>query len=192
MHLKKTAKERTFRALIPGSFDPITTGHLDVIRRAAAMFDEVVVAVMTNDMRAYVADAAEKKYLFSMEERKKLAELACEPWENVRVIASDARLIDLFDALEATMIVKGVRNPEDFSYEQQHAHWNRAHNSRAETLYLPADPAYDAISSTRVRSAIACGERWDDLVPPKVAEAIAAWQKNKNKNKNKKSEGAMS
>lgn len=188
MHLKKTSGERTFRALIPGSFDPITMGHLDVIRRAAAMFDEVVVAVMTNDMRAYVADAAVKTYLFSMEERKKLAELACEPWENVHVIASDARLIDLFDALEATVIVKGVRNPEDFLYEQQHAHWNRTHNSRAETLYLPADPAFDTISSTRVRSAIADGERWDDLVPPKVATAIAAWHKNKNK----ESEGAIS
>ena len=164
---------RACRALIPGSFDPVTLGHLDVIRRAAAMFDEVVVAVMTNDMRAYVADAAVKNYLFTMEERQQLVALACRELKNVWVIASTARLIDLFDAVDASVIVKGVRNEADYLYEQKHALWNRGHNPRAETVYLPADEKYDAVSSTRVREAIARGEVPDALLPAAVAAEIA-------------------
>ena len=174
MESKETRKTRACRALIPGSFDPVTLGHVDVIRRAAAMFDEVVVAVMTNDMRAYVADAAVKTYLFSMEDRQRLVALACAELPNVWVIASTARLIDLFDAVDASVIVKGVRNQTDYLYEQKHALWNRGHNPRAETVYLPADEQYDAVSSTRVRAAIEQGEPLDGLVPPAVAAEIAA------------------
>lgn len=170
---KEQIKSRACRALIPGSFDPVTLGHLDVIARAAAMFDEVVVAVMTNDMRAYVADAAVKKYLFSMEERKQLVALACEELKNVWVISSGARLIDLFDAVDASVIVKGIRNEGDYLYEQKHALWNRGHNPRAETVYLPADERFDDISSTRVREAIERGESLDALLPPTVAHAVA-------------------
>jgi pantetheine-phosphate adenylyltransferase len=173
MESKETRKTRACRALIPGSFDPVTLGHVDVIRRAAAMFDEVVVAVMTNDMRAYVADATAKTYLFSMEDRQHLVALACEDLPNVWVVASTARLIDLFDAVDASVIVKGVRNQTDYLYEQKHALWNRGHNPRAETVYLPADERYDDISSTRVRAAIERGEPLDELVPPAVAAEIA-------------------
>ena len=165
---------RVRRALIPGSFDPITNGHVDVIRRAAAMFDEVVVAVMTNDMRVYVADAPVKHYMFTMEQRQQLVALACQELENVWVIASTARLIDLFDAVDASVIVKGIRNETDYLYEQKHALWNRGHNPRAETLYLPADPTYDTVSSTRVRAAIQNGEPLDDLLPACVAAHVAA------------------
>lgn len=173
MKQASTSETRVRRALLPGSFDPVTLGHMDVIRRAAAMFDEVVVAVMTNDMRQYVATAAVKQYLFSMEERKQLLSLACEGLPNVWVIASTARLIDLFDAVDATVIVKGVRNEQDYLYEQKHALWNRAHNPRAETVYLPADEQFDAVSSTRVREAIERGESLCTLVPDTVAAAIA-------------------
>jgi pantetheine-phosphate adenylyltransferase len=159
-------------ALLPGSYDPITNGHMDVIRRAATLFDRVIVAVMTNDMRAYVADAKVKQYMFTMEERTEMARLACAELSNVRVISSTARLIDLVDELEADVIVKGVRNEVDYAYEQHHALYNRAHNPRAETLYLPADPAFDHISSTLVRERIAAGERTEDILPPKVAAYI--------------------
>ena len=172
MDAPKKTSGRCSRALIPGSYDPVTVGHMDVIRRAAAMFDEVVVAVMTNDMRAYVADAAVKQYLFTMEQRQQLLALACEGLSNVWVIASTARLIDLFDAVDASVIVKGVRNQTDYLYEQKHALWNRGHNPRAETVYLPADERYDDISSTRVRAAIEHGESLEGLVPPEVARAI--------------------
>ena len=159
-------------ALLPGSYDPITKGHMDVICRAATLFDRVVVAVMTNDMRAYVADAKVKQYMFTMEERTEMARRACEKIANVQVISSQAKLIDLVDELEADVIVKGVRNEADYAYEQKHALYNRAHNPRAETLYLPADPAFDHISSTLVRERIAAGKGLEELVPPAVAAYI--------------------
>ena len=159
-------------ALLPGSYDPITLGHVDVVRRASALFDRVVVAVMTNDMRAYVADAKVKTYMFSMDERTDMASLACKELPNVTVLSSTARLIDLVDELGADVIVKGVRNEADYAYEQQHALYNRAHNPRAETLYLPADPAYDHISSTLVRERLATGADTADLLPQAVAEYI--------------------
>ena len=159
-------------ALLPGSYDPITTGHMDVIRRAAALFDRVVVAVMTNDMRAYVPGAKVKEYMFSMDERTEMARLACENLPNVTVISSTARLIDLVDELGADVIVKGVRNETDYAYEQQHALYNRAHNPKAETLYLPADPKFDHISSTLVRERIAVGESTEDILPSEVAAYI--------------------
>jgi pantetheine-phosphate adenylyltransferase len=159
-------------ALLPGSYDPITNGHMDVIRRAATLFDRVIVAVMTNDMRAYVADAKVKQYMFTMEERTEMVRRACEGIANVQVISSRAKLIDLVDELGADVIVKGVRNEVDYAYEQQHALYNRAHNPRAETLYLPADPAFDYISSTLVRERIAAGEGLDALVPSAVAAYI--------------------
>ncbi|MCQ2430068.1 MAG: pantetheine-phosphate adenylyltransferase [Clostridia bacterium] len=162
---------RMKRALIPGSFDPITVGHLDVIRRTAAKFDRVYVAVMTNNNAKFIEGAKTKQYMFSMEERRLLAELACEGLPNVKVVASDGMLIDLVDKLKADWIIKGLRNESDYLYEQPQALWNRAHNPKAETLYLPCDPAYDEISSTLVRSTLAAGGDISALVPP----AAAAW-----------------
>jgi pantetheine-phosphate adenylyltransferase len=159
-------------ALLPGSYDPITTGHMDVIRRASALFDRVIVAVMTNDMRAYVADAKVKQYMFSMEERTEMARLACADFDNVEVISSSGRLIDLVDEVGADVIIKGVRSEADYAYEQKHALYNRAHNPKAETLYLPADPAYDHISSTLVRERIEAGQSIADIVPAAVAEYV--------------------
>ena len=164
---------KTTLALLPGSYDPITLGHLDVICRAAACFDGVVVAVMTNDMKKYVATATSKEYMFTMEERTAFAAAACAELPNVRVISSTARLIDLVDELGADLIVKGIRNEADYAYEQHHALYNRAHNARAETLYLPADPRFDGISSTLVRERLSKGEGIDDLVPRAVAEMMA-------------------
>lgn len=160
-------------ALLPGSYDPITMGHMDVIRRACSLFDRVIVAVMTNDMRAYVTDAKVKQYMFSMEERTEMACLSCTDFDNVQVIFSGGRLIDLVDEVGADVIVKGVRNEADYAYEQKHALYNRAHNPKAETLYLPADPVYDRISSTLVRERIEAGESIEDIVPAAVAAYIA-------------------
>ena len=159
-------------ALIPGSFDPITLGHLDIIRRVATRFDRVTVAVMTNDMHQYVSGVAPKAYMFSKEERLILARLACEHLPNVDVISATGRLIDLVDRLGTDVIVKGVRNLTDFSYEQEHALWNRAHNPRAETLYLPADPVFDAVSSTVAREKIKAGLPLGDILPAPVIEWI--------------------
>ncbi len=160
-------------ALIPGSFDPITLGHLDIITRVAARFDRVVVAVMTNDMRKYVQDALVKTYMFDQNERAAMAEAACAHLPNVEVISAGGMLIDLFDRVGADWIIKGVRSAVDFEYEQKHALYNRAHNPRAETLYMPADPAFDGLSSTLVRERIANGEALDGLLPEAVIRLIS-------------------
>ncbi len=160
------------KVLIPGSYDPITVGHLDIISRAAARFEQVTVAVMNNDMHKHVAGVTQKSYRFPLEERRRMVELACAHLPNVSVIAAGGLLIRLFDLVEADFIIKGVRSVADFEYEQKHALWNRAHDSRAETLYMPADPAFDGISSTLVRGRLARGESIASLVPPAVAEYI--------------------
>lgn len=160
------------RAIIPGSFDPMTLGHLAVIRAAAEIFDEVVVLVMHNDMTKYVKDAKVKEYLFDAEQRTEIARLSCAELPNVRVMAKSGLLIDAFDRLEADVIVKGVRNEADFAYEQVHAAWNLAHNPRAHTVYLPSDPAYAHVSSTLVRRRLAEGAHVDDLLAPAAAAYV--------------------
>lgn len=159
-------------ALIPGSFDPVTRGHEDIIRRTAARFDRVYVAVMHNDMTRYVADAAVKQYLFSAQERVHMVRLACTGLENVEILADGGMLIDLVDRLGTDWIIKGIRNEEDYRYEQCHALWNRAHNPRAETLYLPTDPTLAGISSTLVRAELAAGRVPEKMLPPAVAAYI--------------------
>lgn len=157
-------------ALIPGSFDPITLGHMDIIRRAANIFDKVYVAVMTNDMQKYVADAVAKQYMFSIKERSEMARLACADLSNVEVICSNGMLVDLVDELCADVIVKGVRNEADFLYEQKHAIWNREHNSRAETLYMPADPDLGSISSTYARQLIREDQSLEGVLPKEIID----------------------
>ena len=160
-------------ALIPGSFDPITVGHLDVITRASAHFDRVIVAVMNNDMQKYVQGAVAKSYRFTIEERMAMALVACAHLSNVEVITAGGMLIDLVDRVGADFIVKGVRNIVDFEYEQKHALYNRAHNPRAETLYMPADPAYDGISSTLARACLERAESLEGILP----EVVISWIK---------------
>ena len=101
-----------------------------------------------------------------------MARRACAGLANVQVISSTARLIDLVDELGADVIVKGVRNEADYAYEQKHALYNRAHNPRAETLYLPADPSFDHVSSTLVREKLAAGASTEGILPAEVAAYI--------------------
>lgn len=145
-------------ALIPGSFDPITLGHVDVIERAAARFDRVVVAVMNNDSAKHDKTLMSKEYLFDMPTRMELVRRSVGHIENVEVIASSGMLIDLFDEVGADVIVKGVRNGEDLEYEMKHAKWNKAHNARVETMFLPADERFSGVSSTMVRRLMAEGK----------------------------------
>jgi pantetheine-phosphate adenylyltransferase len=160
--------------LIPGSFDPITLGHLDIITRAADRFDRVTVAVMNNDMQKYVQGAAVKQYMFSLTERKAMAEAACAHLPGVEVIAAGGMLVKLFDCVKADFIVKGVRNTADFEYEQKHALYNRSLDARAETLYMPADPAFDGISSTLARRRLVAGESVEGILPEAVIQWILA------------------
>ena len=130
--------------IVPGSFDPITKGHVDIVCRASELCDEVVVAVMIN---------SEKKYMFTLDERKKIAEAALSHVEGVEVISSDGMLYELANTLSADAIVKGVRNERDREYELSMAEYNSA-RTKAVTVLLDADPVLTDVSSTAVRNEI--------------------------------------
>lgn len=149
-------------ALIPGSFDPITLGHVNIIERAAKMSDKVYVAVMNNDSAKHSSILQSKTYMFDMPTREKLVNLSLAHIPNVEVISSFGMLIDLFDELSADVIIKGIRTPADLEYEMIHAKWNKEHNPRLETLFLPADESLASVSSTRVRELLTA-EKYDDL-----------------------------
>ena len=149
-------------AVIPGSYDPITLGHVDIIERAAKKFDRVIVAVMNNDSAKHDTSLSSKTYMFDMDKRLEFVKLSVSHVENVEVVSSSGMLIDLFDSVGADVIVKGVRTEVDFEYEMKHARWNKAHNDRVETLFLPASENLLSVSSTSVRELILKRD-WDKL-----------------------------
>lgn len=154
------------RAIVPGSFDPMTLGHVNVIERVAGMFDEVVVAVMINP---------QKEYRFTVEQKTELARLSCAHIPNVRVIADEGMLIDLVDKLGASAIVKGIRTLKDYRYEQGMAAWNLAHNPKAETLYLPSGRSFSRISSTKVRQRMDEKRSLAGFMSPPAIEKLVEW-----------------
>ncbi len=149
--------------IVPGSFDPITMGHVDIIRRAAELCEIIYVAVMIN---------AKKKYMFSLEERREIAEAACEDFENVKVISSDGMLYALAESLSAEVIIKGVRNDTDREYELSMARFNEEKYPAAKTLLLDADDSLSSVSSTLVREKIAQKGSLDGYLPPRAIEKI--------------------
>lgn len=149
-------------AIIPGSFDPITLGHVDIIERAAKVFDKLYVAVMNNDSAEHDNRLFSKTYLFDMKQRLEIVRLSLSHLTNVEVIASAGMLIDLCDRLDTHIIVKGIRTCEDLEYEMIHAKWNKEHNPLVETLFLPCSEGLSSVSSTAVRDYIKDRD-FDDL-----------------------------
>jgi pantetheine-phosphate adenylyltransferase len=149
-------------AICPGSFDPVTHGHLDVIRRAAALFDEVIVAVGRNSA---------KNYLFTLEERLELVREVTGEWPNVRVEALDGLLVDFARARGAGVLVKGLRFASDFDFELQMAHINAVVGS-VETVMLPASSQWATLSSTMIREVASYGGDVAAFVPDVVARQI--------------------
>ena len=150
-------------AIVPGSFDPITNGHLDIIRRATELYDEVIVAVMINQS---------KQYLFTMEQREVLAQIATASMARVRVISSDGMLWKLAQDMGACAIVKGYRNQTDYAYEMEMAKFNKEHNPKAETVLLKADDQMSDVSSTLVREALQTGNDLSCYLPRAVEAEI--------------------
>lgn len=146
-------------ALCTGSFDPITVGHFDYIRRAAAMFDKVVVAVSVN---------TEKQYMFDAESRVRFVKEAFGDIPNVSVDTDDGWVADLAAKHGADVIVKGVRNGSDLDYEYTIACINRAVNG-VDTLFIPSAPEYSFISSTMVREMIKHGKDYAPYIPEGVS-----------------------
>ena len=146
------------KAVFPGSFDPITNGHYDIIKRGISLFDEVVVAIGIN---------ADKKYMFSLEDRKKFIEETFKDEPKVSVITYEGLTIDLCRKLEAKFILRGLRNPADFEFEKAIAHTNRK-LSKIETVFLLTASNTSYISSSIVRDVIRNKGDYTVLVPESV------------------------
>ncbi len=146
-------------ALYPGSFDPITLGHLNIVRRAAAVFDKVVVCVMKN---------SEKNPMFTIEERMELARKVTARFSNVEVATTDMLLAEYAKQYEGAVIVKGLRALSDFDYEFQIALINKKMNPQLETVFLTASEKYTYLSSTVVKEMARYGADLSDFVPIEI------------------------
>ena len=146
------------KAIFPGSFDPITLGHFDIIKRSIPLFDEIVIAIGVN---------AEKKYMFTLEERKQFIEESFKEEPSISVITYEGLTIDLCQKLKANFILRGLRNPADFEFEKAIAHTNRR-LSKIETVFLLTAANTSYISSSIVRDVIRNGGEYQMLVPDAV------------------------
>jgi len=155
-------------AIVPGSFDPITNGHVDIVKRAAKEYETVYLAVMINES---------KKYLFDIEQRTEIAKAAVCDISNVRVISSEGMLWKLAQDLDADAIVKGYRDQRDFDYETDMARFNDSHCPKAKTVLLKADPMLEALSSTAVREMLLKGESIDAFIPRSATALIRKFYK---------------
>lgn len=149
-------------ALCPGSFDPVTNGHVNIFERVAAQFDSVIATVVINP---------NKKGMFSIDERMDFIARATAHLPNVRVASWEGLLVDFAARESVTSIVKGLRGSIDYGYEEQMAHLNRA-MSGVETLFLPADPALSFVSSSYVKEIATHGGDVSAWVPPFVLDAL--------------------
>jgi pantetheine-phosphate adenylyltransferase len=146
------------KAIFPGSFDPITLGHFDIIKRSIPLFDEIVVAIGIN---------AEKKYMFSLEDRKRFIEEAFADEPKISVVTYEGLTIDFCKKIKAQFILRGLRNPADFEFEKAIAHTNRR-LSKIETVFLLTAAKTSYISSSIVRDVIRNGGEYQMLVPDSV------------------------
>ena len=159
-------------AICPGSFDPITLGHVDIICRAAEIFDEVVVCVMHN--------AAKKSPMFTLEEKLSMARRAVEGYKNVRVESYDGLLTEYVRRFEKPVVVKGLRAASDFDYEFQMNMINKCLNPEVETMFLTASERYTFLSSSIVREVAQYGAALKGHVPdaiiPDIEEKAKQWR----------------
>ena len=155
---------RLHRAVCPGSFDPVTNGHLDIIERAAKLFDEVVVAVGVNKS---------KNRLFSPDERLEMLTRACAQWENVRIDSFAGLLTEFCREGEIDAIVKGLRGVSDFDYELQMAQMNSS-LAPVETVFVPTSPEWSFLASSLIKEVATLGGDVTGLVPEFVRERLVA------------------
>lgn len=150
-------------AVYPGSFDPVTMGHLDIIHRAAPMFDKFIVAVMMN---------SSKKYVFNAEKRKEFIQRSIVGIPNVEVVACNELLADFTKKCNASVIVKGLRAVSDFEYEFQMALINKRLNPDVETIFLTTSPDYMFLSSSVVKEVGSYGADVHSLLPPQIEDEV--------------------
>ena len=153
------------RAIYPGSFDPVTNGHLDVIERARKLFDQVIVAVAHND---------EKQPLFTLKERVKLIQASIGSLENVEVAPMDGLLVEFAVRRKAAAVIRGLRAISDFEFEFQMALMNRKLEAQVETIFLMPKEEYTYLSSRIVKEIARLGGPVEAFVPAQVAKALKA------------------
>lgn len=146
------------RAIFPGSFDPLTLGHYDIIKRGITLFDEIIVAIGVN---------SDKKYMFSLEERKAFIEVAFKDEPGVSVVTYKGLTVDFCKEVNAEFILRGLRNPADFEFEKAIAHTNRS-LSEIETVFLLTSASTSYIASSIVRDVIRNNGDYTKLVPDSV------------------------
>ena len=151
------------RAIYPGSFDPVTYGHLDIIRRSCKIVDELVVGVLNNNA---------KMPLFSVEERVKMLKEVTDEFSNVKVVPFEGLLIDFAKQVEADFVVRGLRAITDFEYELQMSQTNHKLEPEVETMFLTTSIEYSYLSSTTVKEVAAFGGDISQFVPEAVAAAL--------------------
>src|SRR3954451_7401430 len=157
-----TSQRRTRRALCPGSFDPVTNGHLDIIGRCAALYDEVVVAVFVNQT---------KSSLFTVDERHAMLTEVTSVYENVTIDTFEGLVVDYCKVHGIPVIVKGLRAVSDFDYELQMAQMNRG-LAGVDTLFMPTNPEYSFLASSLVKEIAKWGGDVASLVPPNVLKRL--------------------
>jgi len=155
--LKKTI------AIYPGSFDPLTNGHLDLIERGSKIFDELVVAILRN---------TEKQPLFSLQERRQMMEAMTEQWKNVRVDTFEGLMVDYATQVKASVVLRGIRAISDYEYELQMALMNRKLSPNLETVFMMPAEAYSYLSSRLVREIAQLGGSIAGLVPELVQQRL--------------------
>ncbi|AKA35804.1 pantetheine-phosphate adenylyltransferase [Flagellimonas lutaonensis] len=146
------------RAIFPGSFDPITLGHYDIIKRGITLFDELIIAIGIN---------TDKQYMFSLDERKRFIEEAFADEPTIKVLTYEGLTVDFCKKMDANFILRGLRNPADFEFEKAIAHTNRK-LSEIETVFLLTSSGKSYISSSIVRDVIRNGGDYTGLVPDTV------------------------
>ncbi|MFT6795333.1 MAG: pantetheine-phosphate adenylyltransferase [Maribacter sp.] len=146
------------RAIFPGSFDPLTLGHYDIIMRGITVFDELIIAIGKN---------ADKKYMFSLEERMRFITEAFKDQKQIKVLTYEGLTVDFCKKVDAAYILRGLRNPGDFEFEKAIAHTNRK-LSEIETVFLLTSSGKSYISSSIVRDVIRNGGDYTGLVPDSV------------------------
>ena len=150
-------------AIVPGSFDPITYGHIDIIKRSAQLFDEVIVAILVNP---------DKKYLFTLEEREEMINESIKDFKNVEVDSFSGLLVNYAKKVNSTVIVRGLRAVSDFEYEMQLTFMNKALDDNIETFYMMANKQYSFISSSIVKGVSGFGADLSKFVPKHVEERL--------------------
>ncbi len=154
-------------ALYPGTFDPITNGHFDIIERAKNLFDEVIVAV---------AESKDKNPMFTLEQRIKMVEIAVKDIKGVRVLGFDNLTIDLAHEQDASVLIRGLRAVSDFEYELQLGYLNNSLDEKIETVYLMPKLKHAFISSSIVRNLLKFNGKTEHLLPTEVQKIIGTFR----------------